>query len=203
MGVHFHGYSNVRSEPLPTRFRRVRKARSEAERQAMGEKLRSYAPDVQLVLRAISGADDDEYTRNEAAEDEFWCTIGEEKNFLQGCWFTNTVWHSTDETEDAGAGCSYGAYSDFVHSVRRASLGQPVYLPPDTDLTDRHGVWTAADCARSLKDLDRVRAVFVPATWKPFDDDDDANDIHNFSHFFREFYQAMLRGAESGVLFVR
>ena len=169
----------------------------------MGEKLRSYAPDVQIFLRALSGADDDEYTRDEVAEEEFCHTIGEEKDFLHVCWYSNTVWRTTAETDDAGAGCSYGTYSDFVRCVRLATLGQPAYLPPDTDLTDCHGVWTAAACARTLKDLDRARKYFVPASWKPFDDDDVANDIHDFSHFFRELYQAMLHGAESGVLFVR
>ena len=204
MGVDFHGYSNIRSELLPERFRRVYKHKSDTERKKAAERFRGLDPSMAILARAIFGdPEDNTYECNEAAEEEFYATIGAQKDFLTVCWDTNTIWFFTKETETAGACASYGSYAEFRTSVLRKYTGMgTAYMPPDTDMTMEHGIVSAVNCLTCVKTLDAVREHFVPADWAPFTGTDNSALEGDYAWLFACLYESVARGAESGVLLV-
>lgn len=206
MGVDFHGYSNVRTEPLPDRFRRVRKA--PASEAAVKDRYKGLDPGMAVLARAIFGdPEDDKYECNKKAEEEFYKTIGTKKDFLAVCWHTNTIWLSTKETKHEHASASYGTYADFHRLVlsfyKSHDIMRP-YMPPDTDLTNEHGIVSATNCRTCIKTLDWVRGHFVPSKWSAFGPYDESElEKNEWGSFFAQFYKTVARGAESGVLLVR
>jgi hypothetical protein len=219
MGVDFYGYSFVRTEPLPKKFRGEKRdpAELEAERRKLMASIRAD-PEVASLVLVLSGASigtdgrlimPDTPVVSDELREEFYTTIGNEPDFLGVDWDTGIIWRSTEETKIASAGRSYSGYGDFRQCLRDLNGGRPLlYMPPSTDTAPENGYVSADRCRLCLEGLDRLRAHFVPADWKPNpeggdgdgDTVDDKDELHADSWFFRQFYTTMWIGAQSGMV---
>lgn len=223
MGVDFLSYSNVRTEPIPSRFRATMKPVSNERRKEMLKELLEAPRDMRSLILTMSGAQlgpnglivPDELDLSPKVRDEFYDTIGQEDDYLDVCWNTNTIYRSTPETKSGSASRSYSGYGDFYRDVNILNKLPLPYMPPSTDIAPENGFVNTEKCILCLQGLNMIRDHFVAPDWKPdaekygnssdhrFDDSltDKKDNIHEDSWFFREFYSMMTLGAESG--FVR
>lgn len=223
MGVDFYSYSNVRTEPIPSRFRATIKPVSNERRKEMLKELLNTPHEMRSLVLTMTGAKltseglivPDELELSSEIQDEFYNTIGKEPDFLAVCWNTNTIYRSTAETKRGSAGRSYSGYGDFCRDLTILNKLPLPYMPPSTDTAPENGYVNTEKCILCLQGLNMVRDHYVSPDWKPdaekygestdhrFDDSliDKKDNIHNDSWFFREFYSMMALGAESG--FVR
>jgi len=207
MGVDFNGFSNVRSEPIPSRFRATRKPVSNEQREKILKDIVSAAPEMRGLIMTLLGVQatvngviiPDEISISSELHDEFYDTIGQEEDFLAVSWDTNTIYRSTPDTKSGSTGRSYSGYSEFCKNLNALNKIPLPYLPPSTDVAPENGFVNTEKCILCLQGLNIVRDHFVSPEWKgdyPIDDsllkkDDD-------SEFFCEFYSLMALGAESG-----
>ncbi len=223
MGVDFYSYSNVRTEPIPSRFRATKKSITNEKRKDILKDLLSMSRDERILSLTLMGAQltsegliiPDELELPHEIQDEFYKTIGIEPDFLDVCWNTNTIYRSTPETKSGSASRSYSGYGDFYRDVNILNKLPLPYMPPSTDMAPENGFVNTEKCILCLQGLNMVRDHYVAPDWKPdaekygestdhrFDDSlvDKKDNIHDDSWFFREFYSMMALGAESG--FVR
>lgn len=223
MGVDFFSFSNVRTEPIPSRFRATVKPISNEQRKDMLKKIIEAPSDIRALFLAMSGAQigsnglivPDELEISSELENEFYYTIGKEPDFLDVCWNTNTIYRSTPETKHGTAGRTYSGYADFCRDLNTLNKLPLPYLPPSTDTAPENGYVNTEKCILCLQGLNMIRDHYVAPDWKPdaekygnsdahrFDNSltDKKDNIHDDSWFFREFYSMMALGAESG--FVR
>lgn len=210
MGVDFNGFSNVRTEPIPIRFRATRKPVSNEKRENILKEIVNASPDMRGLIMVFLGVQvtangviiPDKIEISSELQNEFYDTIGQEEDFLAVCWNTNTIYRSTPDTKSGSTGRSYSGYSEFYNNLNALNKSPLPYLPPSTDVAPECGFVNTEKCILCLQGLNTVRDHFVSPEWKgdsPFDDsllkkDDD-------SEFFCEFYSLMALGAESG--FVR
>jgi hypothetical protein len=216
MGVDFLGYSYVRSEPIPTKYRSIKKsyALKEAERKYLEDEITkapAYMRDLILAMTGVSIGTDGNYIMTEYCKisdelsEEFYSTIGSQTDFIGVCWQTNTIWQTTDLTRKTSCGRSYSGYSDFCDFLKDLNNGQ-FYLPPCTDRAPECGFLTPERCNLCIQGLDRIRHHFVSNAWIPdyvspkevLPEDD----LHDDSWFFREFYSTLSLGSESGVVLI-
>jgi hypothetical protein len=220
MGVDFIGYSNVRTEPIPSRFRATKKSITNEKRKGILKDLLSMSRDERILSLTLMGAQltsegliiPDELELPHEIQDEFYKTIGIEPDFLDVCWNTNTIYRSTPETKSGSASRSYSGYGDFYRDVNILNKLPLPYMPPSTDMAPENGFVNTEKCILCLQGLNMVRDHYVAPDWKPdaekygnssdhrFDDSlvDKKDNIHEDSWFFREFYSMMVLGAESG-----
>jgi hypothetical protein len=216
MGVDFYGYSFLRSEPLPKKFRGEKRdtAEIEAERRRLEGAMRSD-PMVSVLMLALSGASvgadgrlimPDTPVLSDELRDEFYATIGAEEDFIGVDWDAGIIWRSTEETKIASAGRTYSGYGDFRKCLYDLNGGSPLpYMPPSTDTAPENGYVSADRCRLCLEGLDRLRHHFVPADWKPNPeggdgDGEDGKEINPHTWFFRPFYTVLWMGAQSGMV---
>ena len=220
MGVDFYSYSNVRTEPIPSRFRATIKPVTNERRKEMLKELLATPREMRSLVLTITGAQlgpdglivPDELDLPREVQDEFYETIGKEPDFLDVCWNTNTIYRSTPETKRGTAGRTYSGYGDFCRDLTILNKLPLPYLPPSTDTAPENGYVSTEKCLLCLQGLNMVRDHYVAPDWKPdaekygestdhrFDDSltDKKDNIHDDSWFFREFYSMMALGAESG-----
>lgn len=223
MGVDFYSNSNVRTEPIPSRFRATKKAISNEKRKDILKDLLSMTREERILSLTLIGAQltpdnviiPDEIQLSPELRDEFYETIGKEPDFIDVCWETNTIYRSTPETKSGTAGRTYSGYGDFCRTLKELNKLPMPYLPPSVDCAPEYGFVSTEKCLLCLQGLNQVRDHFVSPSWVPdadkygnstdhrFDKDnvDKENNIHEDSWFFKEFYSMMALGAESG--FVR
>jgi hypothetical protein len=223
MGVDFISYSNVRTEPIPSRFRATIKPVSNERRKEMLKQLLEAPRDMRSLILTISGAQlgpeglivPDELDLSPEVRDEFYDTIGQEDDYLDVCWNTNTIYRTTPETKRGSADRTYSGYADFCRTLNELNKLPLPYLPPSTDTAPENGYISTEKCILCLQGLNMVRDHFVSPEWQSdadkygnynshrFDDSltEKKDNIHEDSWFFREFYSMMALGAESG--FVR
>jgi hypothetical protein len=222
MGVDFYSYSNVRTEPIPSRFRATKKSITNEKRKDILKDLLSMSRDERILSLTLMGAQltsegliiPDELELPHEIQDEFYKTIGIEPDFLDVCWNTNTIYRSTPETKSGSASRSYSGYGDFYRDVNILNKLPLPYMPPSTDMAPENGFVNTEKCILCLQGLNMVRDHYVAPDWKPdaekfgestdhrFDDSlvDKKDNIHDDSWFFREFYSMMALGAESGFI---
>ncbi len=223
MGVDFFSYSNVRTEPIPSRFRATKKSITNEKRKDILKELLSMTRDERVLSLALMGAHlgpdgliiPDELELPREVQDEFYKTIGKEPDFLDVCWNTNTIYRSTPDTKRGTAGRTYSGYSDFCKDLTTLNKLPMPYLPPSTDSAPENGYVNTEKCILCLQGLNMIRDHYVSPEWQPDADKygnsdahrfdisltDKKDNIHDDSWFFREFYSMMALGAESG--FVR
>lgn len=223
MGVDFYSYSNVRIEPIPSRFRATKKPISNEKRKDILKDLFNLSHDERTLVLTMIGAQltadglimPDELEISPELQDEFYNTIGKEDDFITVCWETNTIYRRTADTKVGSAGRTYSGYADFCRDLKTLNKLPLPYLPPSTDIAPENGIVSTDKCVLCLQGLNQVRDHFVSSDWKPdadkygnsdahrFDNTlvDKTDNIHDDSWFFREFYSMMALGAESG--FVR
>jgi hypothetical protein len=223
MGVDFFSYSNVRTEPIPRRFRATMKPVSNEQRKKMLKELLEAPREMRSLILTMSGAQvgpeglivPDELDLSPEVRDEFYYTIGKEPDYLDVCWNTNTIYRKTPDTKRGTAGRSYSGYADFCRTLKELNKLPLPYLPPSTDTAPENGYVNTEKCILCLQGLNMIRDHFVSPEWQPdaekygnsdehrFDESltDKKDNIHEDSWFFREFYSLMALGAESG--FVR
>ena len=223
MGVDFYSYSNVRTEPIPSRFRATKKIVSNEKRKDILKDLLNMSRDECALVMTMLGAQistdgfiiPDEIELSPELQNEFYETIGREDDFLDVCWNTNTIYRRTPDTKTATAGRTYSGYADFCRDLKTLNKLPLPYLPPSTDTAPENGYVSTDKCILCLQGLNMIRDHFVSPEWQPdsekygnscdhrFDDSltDKKDNIHSDSWFFREFYSMMALGAESG--FVR
>jgi hypothetical protein len=224
MGVDFYSYSNVRTEPIPSRFRATKKSITNEKRKDILKDLLSMSRDERILSLTLMGAQltsegliiPDELELPHEIQDEFYKTIGIEPDFLDVCWNTNTIYRSTPETKSGSASRSYSGYGDFYRDVNILNKLPLPYMPPSTDMAPENGFVNTEKCILCLQGLNMVRDHYVAPDWKPdaekfgestdhrFDDSltDKKDNIHDDSWFFREFYSMMALGAESGFIII-
>lgn len=211
MGVDFYSYSNVRTEPIPSRFRATKKSVSNEQRQNILKDLLNIPQDQRDFVLAMMGAQlgpnglviPDEISISHELQDEFYKTIGDEDDFIAVCWETNIIYRSTPETKRGSAGRSYSGYGDFRRELAKLNKLPMPYMPPDTDVAPECGFVSTDKCILCLQGLNQVRDHFVSPEWKPDPDnssDDKKDNIHEDSWFFREFYSTIALGAEAGIV---
>lgn len=223
MGVDFFSYSNVRTEPIPSRFRATKKPTTNEKRKDILKDLFNLSHDERTLVLTMMGAQltpdglivPDELEISPELQDEFYNTIGKEEDFITVCWDTNIIYRSTPETKTGTAGRTYSGYADFCRTLKSLNKLPLPYLPPSTDIAPENGIVSTDKCVLCLQGLNQVRDHFVSSDWKPDADkygnsdihrfnteiEDKENNIHDDSWFFREFYSMMALGADSG--FVR
>jgi hypothetical protein len=223
MGVDFTGYSNVKTEPLPSRFKPVINKQSEKDILEFEKELQKTPKEYRSLIMSIAGASYGvdgriilpyEVKVPDEMCDEFYNTIGKEPDFIAVCWDTMTIYRRTPETRSGTSGRSYSGYGDFCRELKFLNNGPLQYIPPDTDVAPEYGFISTDKCLTCIQALDKIRHQLVSDSWQPdpekycdcnnaryeedFPKDDDRNQE---SWFFREFYTVMSLGAESG--FVR
>jgi hypothetical protein len=223
MGVDFYSYSNVRTEPVPSRFRATKKSITNEKRKDILKNLLSMSRDERILSLTLMGAQitsegliiPDELELPHEVQNEFYETIGKEPDFIDVCWNTNTIYRSTPETKSGSASRSYSGYGDFYRDVNILNKLPLPYMPPSTDMAPENGFVNTEKCILCLQGLNMVRDHYVSPEWQPdaekygnlsehrFDNSltDKKDNIHDDSWFFREFYSMITLGAESG--FVR
>jgi hypothetical protein len=222
MGVDFYSYSNVRTEPIPSRFRATKKATTNDKRKDILKQLLNMSQDERALSLTLLGAQlgpegliiPDELSISPELQDEFYETIGKEPDFLDVCWDTNTIYRSTPDTKRGTAGRSYSGYGDFCRDLKVLNKLPLPYMPPSTDTAPENGYVNTEKCILCLQGLNMVRDHYVSPDWKPdaekygnssehrFDKSltDKKDNIHDDSWFFREFYSMIALGAESGFI---
>lgn len=222
MGVDFYSYSNVRTEPIPSRFRATKKTTSNEQRKDILKDLLNISPEERTFVLTMMGAQfgpnglvmPDEISISPELQDEFYKTIGNEDNFIAVCWETNTIYRSTPETKRGSAGRSYSGYGDFRRELTKLNKLPMPYMPPDTDVAPEYGFVSTEKCILCLQGLNQVRDHFVSPEWQAdsekygnsdkhrFDDTiaDKNDNIHEDSWFFREFYSMISLAAEAGIV---
>jgi hypothetical protein len=220
MGVDFISYSNIRTEPIPSRFRATKKPISNEKRKELLKELLSIPREMRGLVLTMSGAQlgpdglimPDELELSSEIRDEFYNTIAKEDDYLDVCWETNIIYRSTPETKRGCADRTYSGYADFCRELNNLNKLPLPYLPPSTDSAPENGFVSTDKCVLCLQGLNQVRDHYVSPDWKPdadkygnssdhrFDDTlvDKADNIHEDSWFFREFYSMMALGTESG-----
>ena len=223
MGVDFYSNSNVRTEPIPSRFRATKKSISNEKRKDILKDLLTMSRDERVLSLTLMGAQltsdgliiPDEIELSPELRDEFYNTIGKETDYLDVCWETNTIYRSTPDTKSVAAGRSYSGYADFCRNLVALNKLPLPYMPPSTDTAPEYGFVTTDKCVLCLQGLNMIRDYYVSPEWQPdaekygnsdahrFDNslNDKKDNIHDDSWFFREFYSMIALGAESG--FVR
>ena len=224
MGVDFYSYRNVRTEPIPSRFRATKKAVSNEKRKNILKDLLTMSQDERTLVMTMLGAQigvdgfiiPDEIELSPELQNEFYETIGREDDFLDVCWNTNTIYRSTPDTKRGTAGRTYSGYADFCRDLKALNKLPLPYLPPSTDTAPENGYVSTEKCILCLQGLNMIRDHYVSPEWQPdsekygnsdahrFDDSltDKKDNIHGDSWFFREFYSMMALGAESGFVHI-
>jgi hypothetical protein len=224
MGVDYYSYSNVRTEPIPSRFRPTKKVVNNNKQQnELFKQISEIPPELKPFILGMMGAQlgpngliiPDEIDILPEVRDEFYNTIGKEPDYIDVCWNTNIIYRSTPETKLGCASRSYSGYGEFCRDLDILNKHPMPYMPPDTDVAPEYGFISTDKCILCLQGLNQIRNHYVSPEWRPdpekygnssehrFNDDsiDKKDDIHGDSWFFREFYSMMMLGAESG--FVR
>lgn len=224
MGVDFYGYSRVKAEPVPERFRAKRVPASAEKRRDLENRLRLAPYDVRCLILTLSGTSvgpegqliiPDDIEISEELRDEFYAMYRENKDFINVCWDTNIMYFKTADSKPGSAGRSYSGYGDFCTLLTKLNGGRPLsYMPPSTDTAPENGFVSAEKCLQCLQGLDLVRHHFVSAGFTAdggkygescdhrFKEDlvPKEDDIHGDSWFFREFYSLMTLGADGGIV---
>jgi hypothetical protein len=220
MGVDFYGYSNVRTEPVPNEFRALKTPLLPEERADIEESIRSAQPGLRELLMSTIGASYapdgaliicDKVEISEETTEKLYNLYENNEDFLDVCWYTNTIYFATPYTMKASTGRSYSGYDDFCRELTRLNGGKPLaYMPPSTDSAPECGFVSTDKCILCLQGLNSVRKFFVSDSWLPdmkahvthLDDMivPPVAAIHDDSWFFREFYSAVSAGADSGYL---
>lgn len=224
MGVDFYGYSCVRTEPIPAKYRPKTKLWSKEAQEEFERDIKWLSQDEQALVLALKGISRDlagryvyplEIEFDDALVDEFHTEYGAKEDYIGVCWQKNRIYFKTPETKEGAAGRSYSGYGDFRNTLTRlykVPAHLMPYLPPSTDSAPEHGFVDAEQCMSCLKGLDQVRDKFVARDWLPDPEkfgintdhrfEDKTDDLHEDSWFFREFYSTMYVGANGGVVLV-
>jgi hypothetical protein len=221
MGVDFHGYSRVKSEPVPEKYRATRKTISEIEKQKFKERLLWVAPEYYSLILAENGISQEPngelifpsiIEHSPELQNEFYEIYEKQNDFIMVNWNTNTIYRRTPDTKECLAERSYSGYGDFIEILKKLNKGPMPYMPPSTDAAPESGLVTPDKCLMCLQGLDKLRNYFVSESWEPdhikynnhthaievIDEPD--NDIHQDSWFFSEFYTVMTLGADTGIV---
>jgi hypothetical protein len=223
MGVDFHGYSRIRTEPIPNKYRASNKAISDYERREFEKEFHQLHPDLKGIVLSINGISYGSEGHliypsipelSEQLQDELYEIYEKQEDFITVCWNTNTIYRRTPDTKECVAGRSYSGYGDFIDILKKLNEGPLPYIPPSIDSAPENGLVSSDKCWTCLQTLNKLRHHFVSDSWQPDYtkyinypktvedlDDDKADDIHEHSWFFRDFYTVISLGADGG--FVR
>lgn len=224
MGVDFISYSNVRTEPIPSRFRATKKPTNNILQKGLLKDINAMSSDERALVLSMMGAQlgsnglimPDKLEISNKLQEEFYETIGNEEDFLDVSWQTNTIYRRTAETKKGSASRSYTGYSDFCRELNALNKLSLPYMPPSTDTAPENGIVSTDKCILCLQGLNMIRDHYVSPEWKPdaeqygismehrFDTSlvNKEDDIHQDSWFFREFYSMMTLGTESGFIII-
>lgn len=225
MGVDFTGYSRVKSDPVPDRFRTKRKPVSEEDTKRFETKLLETPHDLRAFVMVMSGAS---YSQNgkvilpdvieiaQELKDELYEIMEKEEDYICISWETNTIYRRTPETKQGSAGRSYSGYGDFRKVLFELNGGRLPYMPPDTNVAPENGIVSTERCITCLQGLERLKHHFVSPSFvadpekygiscdhRFSDKDVPAEDnINPDSWFFREFYSMMSVASDGGIVVI-
>ena len=216
MGVDFHAYSNIRTEPLPTEFRIAHRRWTDKEKQEFQETLRSAPQDMCSLILATKGITTSPSgelvfpeisTGSEDLKDKAYDFYHETEEFITICWLTNTVYLKTPATQEYSCGRSYSGYGEFKQLLAKLNNGKPLTMPHS--YTNGNDLISAEKCRQTLGELKALRHHFVPESWEPDvvqmsldPTEDDEPDKHNETWFFKEFCTLISLAADCGVMCV-
>lgn len=208
MGVDFTGVSELRSEPLPARFRPERKPARSSDITALEREIAAHPECASLILTLSGGYLDedggvvipDSVEPSYGVAAEFERTIGAEKDFFAVDWEGSRIWRTTEASVQTSVGRNYAGYAKFKKFLYQLNDNKPFYMPSDTDSGPERGIVSAERCVECLAGLDRVRHHFVADAWKP--GMGGTVSLHTESWFFCEFYTVMWRGSQSGAVLI-
>ena len=215
MGVDFHAYSNIRTEPLPTEFRIAHRRWTDKEKQEFQETLRSAPQDMCSLILATKGITTSPSgelvfpeisTGSEDLKDKAYDYYHETEEFITICWLTNTVYLKTPETREYSCGRSYSGYGEFNQILAKLNKGKSLTMPHSC--TTGNDLFSAEKCRQIFGDLKELRDHFVQESWEPdvaktFGlSEDDQEDKHEQSWFFKEFYTLISLAADCGIMYV-
>ncbi len=216
MGVDFHAYSNIRTEPLLTEFRVAHRRWTEKEKQELYNALNKSSSDIHSLILAVNGiiiSPNGDYIFPEISKDSSEMKIKvydyyeKKPDFITICWLTNTVYYNTPATQEYSCGRSYSGYGEFKQILAKLNKGKPLTMPHSC--TTGNDLFSAEKCRQILGDLKELRHHFVQESWEPdvtksygMTFEDDQEDKHEQSWFFKEFYTLISLAADCGIMYV-
>jgi hypothetical protein len=215
MGVDFTGYSHVKTEPVPKKFRSKLLKKTEQEISEIKNLIKNSSPE-QLAIIALFGISYGisynnlnitySFEISDELKEEFYKTIGKEPDFIYVDWHTNIIYRKTEDTQITVCGRSYSGYNDFRNLLLSLSTGH-FYMPPDNDYGPENGIVSTDRCIDCLGGLDRVKTYLVSESFdgnceQPDSIIKDCDNIHEESCFFREFYCMMTVASQGGIVLI-
>lgn len=215
MGVNFHAYSNVRTEPLPIEYRRTHRKWTETEKQRFHDVINQDTPERRLLLLAASGVrtvssgelifpEKIMFTDEmEEMEEKVLEHYEQTPDFIKLCFLTNTIYYKTPATHAYSCDSSYSSYSEFTELLAKLNNGEPLSIPQP--FTTDYPLISAEKCRQILGDLKVLRHYFVQESWEPdltmdFGLSKDDQENKEESWFFKEFYTLISLGANCGLV---